>query len=1218
MAAPVLALHADVRSLAEPIADVLAAVVHAQLVRHPVVSMLDPDAQRIVDEQGSLLNVTHERFDEMLERSFLDDRRDEVVWLELGFEAGKALHAKLRVVTPDDRSGTEVNATGEPTLSGLLATCIAQWLATRRLPPAIGAWPLFGATELFTAAAQVARFRADALRDPGSAAIAPGFGGALEVAATRAAWKGLEHGQAHRASVRRVLALVPDEVHALRAEAVYRIEEGVTPHVAMGPVVALAPQWATPHLAMHGAGLPEAEALRHAATASLLAPADPHALHAFAICLSRAGRFEEAVRIADRAAAADPLFVQARVTALRALRDTHRSGEAYLVARARAEEVAALVGTTVSAHASTALSLVYAEAAFDVGRLDDAIAITEGALETIAEESSFRRQRDELVRWKREPETLAASFARDGHFRADPGRVLEGFSRTRPRFSLDVAMIVRALVTIGHEDVALLACAEHLGGGVATGPHARAARALARMVAGDVAGAMEDATVVALRHPQSKLETEIHRVLRLGATREAGAFERTVGRWTDRGARRIARLMARDAADFVPGLETSSPMLEALGPRASTVFDAAWLEPLVNELGMRSLVAIEAFFGQYKRPTIEHADRLAGDWHMLIAPSRRDELTWLEQVVYVLAQSLGRYLVATTDAPSPLAGGYRQVAADALALVHRFGRDWKSDWLPPLLGVVEAASTGVDPWLLDAWLVRVERAFGLEHETGAHLGAATRDAPRVRRSLRGDERIAFEHGFALELLAEGHGEQAAELLERTVRAVGAGTPALRWGDAARSKGGDVLDVLWTAALANAAHPAGWAHVARASFAAKRPEDAFEALLRAMPVAGDDWRVRVLAELRERWEDAGLEVPIDPAEAEAAGIASASRGDRESALRCFRWAHACDPSNASRAEALAAERARIGDADATLEALATSGRLDAVTSAATLLEQEGAGREAARVRRYGEVASEARARLAGRAGAAQARSGRGQDALGADAPAHDVEVETVVDGARRALWAGDREGALAVVAGNEDWPSRRLALAAAELRYDASDTAPVRRAAVVAAEDVLRATAGATDLDAVLARVHALRIRESFCFPIDPPPPLGSIMTRETFEARWRKRTSAEGDPDRPTVPLEVTQRPPPRPLAPQTYGAPHTTLHDLPMVVLEPERTDRQAPAAPVAIFDSSSGAAATWMLDGAEAAVRSVPTGVEMTTAATASADEPCPLLTDFVAAVV
>jgi hypothetical protein len=69
-------------------------------------------------------------------------------------------------------------------------------------------------------------------------------------------------------------------------------------------------------------------------------------------------------------------------------------------------------------------------------------------------------------------------------------------------------------------------------------------------------------------------------------------------------------------------------------------------------------------------------------------------------------------------------------------------------------------------------------------------------------------------------------------------------------------------------------------------------------------------------------------------------------------------------------------------------------------------------------------------------------------------------------------------------------------------------------ALDAAIEILARSAGATQPDAVLARIRALRIRDNAFIQSDPPPPLGTCSTPEQFEREFAER---EGRPGRPST-----------------------------------------------------------------------------------------------------
>jgi hypothetical protein len=95
-----------------------------------------------------------------------------------------------------------------------------------------------------------------------------------------------------------------------------------------------------------------------------------------------------------------------------------------------------------------------------------------------------------------------------------------------------------------------------------------------------------------------------------------------------------------------------------------------------------------------------------------------------------------------------------------------------------------------------------------------------------------------------------------------------------------------------------------------------------------------------------------------------------------------------------------------------------------------------------------------------------------------------------------------------------WGITRAALAASEFRSDDESGIPVSPRALDAALAVLARTIGATDPDAVLARIRALRIRDNAFIQIDPPPPLGVRFSVEDFDHAYAER---DRRPHRPSA-----------------------------------------------------------------------------------------------------
>ncbi|MCB9573009.1 MAG: hypothetical protein H6709_13075, partial [Kofleriaceae bacterium] len=127
----------------------------------------------------------------------------------------------------------------------------------------------------------------------------------------------------------------------------------------------------------------------------------------------------------------------------------------------------------------------------------------------------------------------------------------------------------------------------------------------------------------------------------------------------------------------------------------------------------------------------------------------------------------------------------------------------------------------------------------------------------------------------------------------------------------------------------------------------------------------------------------------------------------------------------------------------------------------------------------------------------------------EAPPWKPSPETSVERtAWDALAAGDMATPERLAMHGNSWGLFRAALTASEARGDRDQAAPVASRAIDAAQLVLDRSVGTTAIDAALCRVAALRIREHAGVQIDPPPPLGSRMSRDRFEQEGRRRGGA--------------------------------------------------------------------------------------------------------------
>jgi len=112
-----------------------------------------------------------------------------------------------------------------------------------------------------------------------------------------------------------------------------------------------------------------------------------------------------------------------------------------------------------------------------------------------------------------------------------------------------------------------------------------------------------------------------------------------------------------------------------------------------------------------------------------------------------------------------------------------------------------------------------------------------------------------------------------------------------------------------------------------------------------------------------------------------------------------------------------------------------------------------------------------------------------------------------------LEAGRFEHLVAAIA-SPSFGVARVALAASEFRSEDESGIPVAPRALDGAIAILQRTEGATQIEAVLARIRALKIRDNAFIQIDPPPPLGLRFTPEEFDRLYAER---DRRPHRPSA-----------------------------------------------------------------------------------------------------
>ncbi len=962
--------ESDVGGVTSALVRLVSVIVFDHLVRHPILTLGDHDDERLLDDAGQPLDARHPAVEDSIDWFFRISRRHEVLWFELSIDPARPAPPVLRSRRPD---GTADGWSSSPelALSQQLDQCLAQWLATRRLPPVL-ALADFTLDDLRGAAERLSKVEAQlaggkalaqlpvAIRQPPAHVAIPYLRVLAELSRDGA-----------RTLDAAILALDPTHPVARRNRYVSGLIDGDTARRAILPVIADAPMYAKPHLSVWGepfaADRPiENMGVRHQGIAASLMPANPYACHNYSLQLAEVGRREESYRWADRATVAAPQFGAAHLDCVRRLRQVGRPGQAFAEAQYRCREVldraaaGKLPPNDWQAPHHAALLIAFAH--LDVGRITEAIELADETMSRLPDDAQvqegFAWAKKRIAHWKTDAGLLARAYAWEGHHRGDPGRVIAGLTRGRITDDEDAMMLIEAFLAIGRPEQATIAywqCAGLDGAGVLGDGKARLAAAKALILTGDLEEALDQIQSVQLRRSQSRLEAEINRLLRLAATRSAAEWIRILERRLALGATTLARDAARDLADFVPGLD-SGVVRRALGERKPIALDPAWFSELVAALPAVQDTSAQ-ILARLARPaanTLEAADALAQEWWTAIVPPARDRDAHAGGAMLALGVALASYFSAASGPPTPIAGAYRHIATEALHLVRRSRYQIDSNAIQALLRLVDRLGAAPE-WLLDTWLLRIERALDLEAEHGAYLAGMIAGLPTVHRLLRGDERIGWELRLAHDLAADPtQYEQTAYLMARSARAIETGAVQLAWSTAAAAGAPRQaqLDVHWLAAMANPAGCAApWSQVAHGLMAAGRPADGFAAACRALTAATVKERAGLLDALAPKWKAANIVTPFDGNAAFDAGLDAASKDQLAIAVQHLRWAAAVEPGNGKRAQSLAVALGRIGRGLEAIRVLSPHERADAPRLIGRVLVESGRFVDAVAILRY---------------------------------------------------------------------------------------------------------------------------------------------------------------------------------------------------------------------------------------------------------------------------
>jgi tetratricopeptide (TPR) repeat protein len=1190
-------------------------------LRHPIVTLGDDD-ERLADADGRLLDANHPQIEDSIDWLFRISRRNEVMWFEISVDRARTQATLLHSRLPNGITDEWTSSPDLP-LSQQLSQCLVQWLKARRLPM-VASLPDFTVEDLRTAADRLKKANAMlSLRDVYTQLPATLFSPLPRLAVPYLRVLAEVAGNAARTVDPKILEVDPGHPVARRNVYVTKLVQGTVDRRDILPLVTEAPMYGKPHLSIWGepfaADRPlENMGVRHQGIASSLMPANPYACHNYSLQLAEVGRREESYRWADRATVAGPDFGAAHLDCVRRLRQVGRPGQAFAEAQYRCREILDRAAANklppndwpAPHHASLLIAFVH----LDIGRLAEAIELADEAIARVpnepAQREAFAWAVKRVSHWKADAGLLARAYAWEGYHRGDPGRAISGLARGRITDEEDAMIMIDSLIAIGREDQAEIAvqhCAGLDGVGALGDGKARLAAARASILVGKLDDAIDHIQIVQLRRAQSRHEAEINRLLRLAAIRPAEEWTQVIDRRLQRGAKKLAQLAARDLADFVPGM-SSTVVQRALGDMKPITLDPHWVSDLIGALPAAQATAAQ-ILQRLARPdddSLESADTLAAEWWSALVPPAKDRDAHAAGAVLSLGVALVQYIAEASVAPSPIAGAYRHIATEALHLVRRSRYQIEPSAIRALLALVERLGQAPE-WLLDIWLLRIERALDLEAEHGAYLENFTSGLPVVSRLLRGDERTGWEVRMAHDLAVDlSQYEPAARLFERCERSVEAGTVSLAWSCAAtRTAPAQAnLDVHWIAALANPTGVAApWLAVAQGLLATGKPKDGFAAACRGMTAATAKERPQAITELTAAWRSAGITTPIDGDRAYDAGLAAAQDDKLDDAIQHLRWAVATEPGNATRAQSLAGILVRAGKELEAIRVLAAHDRNDAPRAVGKLLVEAKRYAEAIPILRYAmrrsrspddfamlaitagladndAVAVEAakRALQLGAGGPelmmtlatglyrlgdfvecekiaqqlitlrgstreirpvglhamARALAGQGRhvDAhpyakeasrLGAtgelareinetmdcivaqSAPPIRFSGEVSMERqAFRDLEAGNLEQLTSAIT-SPSWSIARAALAACEFRTEDENGIPVAPRALDAALDVLERSAGTASIDAVLARIRALRIRDNAYIQIDPPPPLGLRFTAEEFERAFMER-----------------------------------------------------------------------------------------------------------------
>ncbi len=631
---------------------------------------------------------------------------------------------------------------------------------------------------------------------------------------------------------------------------------------------------------------------------------------------------------------ANPASHQVGTNAARLLADEHRGGEALRILRDRvarfgrdsAEHIELLrlhedterIGDWVHEARESAwrhgcpmapgaawfpdqilVDLGESDALMQAGRLEEAIQLRGNRLDGLA--GSWPRHTSILEKWKRSPRFVAWSYSREGAFRGEDARVVEGFGRVEPGDGVDLGLFLDALVATGREREVPMAWA-HFGEGHEFGTafaRLRAARAL--FAAGAWKTGLEQLLEVSISAPQRGDEGERAHVARMLTGVPDEIVTSVLGELLDARAGSIAWHLGRELADFWPGAAKSRVVTWALGKQEASPPPPSVIT--IPGLDAASAKAIDELLAQ-QAPTLEAADALVNEWPERVFGGEPKDVTL--RLAHTATRALDRYLRATLSAPMPVAGAFRTIAAEALEGLARRGEHLDVSIARAVLEALEPLWELVHPRVADRWLSAIDRSLLLEELTQGALGKLLAGLPNTDERLLTPERVALRSLELAQLYREkkdGWAAKVAPLAERLAWHTWDAGP-IEWANAVVAlreeeelHADDALDALSAAAFLTRDHDAEASVLAAlAQFEAGDGEAAFAILCAGLQPAGEEWRDKALARLKKPFEAAKLGVPFDFQKAANGVLQAFQKNDPVKAERLARWCLALDSEN----------------------------------------------------------------------------------------------------------------------------------------------------------------------------------------------------------------------------------------------------------------------------------------------------------------------------------